>query len=118
MNRQEREHLLAVLTDDELEQLRARGVDVGAPDDAAASSDADAQDDPARKFLRAIMAERERDWIAEVAERFSAPSQPKPRRGNHVAREGGNPGKPTPTDRQRLSDFVKTITDPTHEPTL
>ncbi|WP_131722604.1 hypothetical protein [Mycolicibacterium chlorophenolicum] len=98
----ELEELVDSLSDDQREQLHKRAA---------------APEDPARQFLRAVMAERERDWFAEVVDRLSAPSRPKTSRGNHVAREGGNPGKPgPPTDRQRLADFARTIADPTHDP--
>ncbi|QQW36884.1 hypothetical protein [Mycobacterium marinum] len=104
MNRQERERLIASLTDDELAQLREH------------ANESAPSEDPARQFLRAVMAERDRDWMAEVAERLAAPSQPKSVAGNHVSREGGTLGAPPVSDRDRLVDFARTIIDPTHEP--
>lgn len=106
MNRQERERIIASLTDGDLEQLRSRG-----------AGDADPQE-PNREFLRALKTEHDRDRIAEVAERFSAPSRPTIGHGNHVPREGGNLTRPEVTERQRLVDFVRTITDPSHEPEI
>ncbi|RDH75504.1 hypothetical protein DVS77_26250 [Mycolicibacterium moriokaense] len=115
MNRNELQKLIADMTDDELEQL----IDKLDHDELEQlHKRAAAPEDPARQFLHAILAERERDWMAEVTERLSAPSQPKTSRGNRVPREGGDPGKPRVTERQRLVDFVRTVTDPTHEPTL
>lgn len=104
MNRQERERILASLTDNELEQLRDR------------IDGANASEDPTREFLRAVIAGQDRDWIAELAERLS-PTTPEP--GNHVSREGRNSGnRGRVTERQRLTDFVRAITDPTHEPQI
>lgn len=102
MNRQELQRLIANLTDDELEQLARRDDETPAPED------------PAREFLRAVAAERDRDRLAEITERLAAPSQPTTSRGNRVPREGNNPGPGQVTDRQRLVDFVRAVTDPTH----
>lgn len=87
MNRQERDRLLACLTDDELAELRRRGADVGAAEDLPA------EEDPTLQFLRAVKAERDRDWIGEVAERLGLPAQPKPRTFPQVFT---NPDNPTP----------------------
>lgn len=61
MNRQERERIIASMTDGELEEL----VDSLSDDQREQlHKRAAAPEDPARQFLRAVMAERERDWFA------------------------------------------------------
>ncbi|MCA4726880.1 hypothetical protein H8Z58_29015 [Mycolicibacterium fortuitum] len=91
------------MTDDELEQLRDKATD--APD-------------PAWQFLRALNAEQDCDWIAELADRLARPSHPQTRNGNDVPQEGRPVQPGAVTDRQRLADFARAITDPTHEPTF
>ena len=67
MNKQERDRLLASLTDDELSALRARAGDAAPPDD-----DGDAGDDGAaeRQFLRRLSA-KPNNWLAETLDRLS-----------------------------------------------
>ena len=62
MNKQERDRLLASLTDDELSALRARAGDAAPPDD-----DGDAE----RQFLRRLSA-KPNNWLAETLDRLSA----------------------------------------------
>lgn len=65
MNRQERDRIIASLTDDELGALRARAGDAAPPDD-----DSD-DDDTERQFLRRLSA-KPNNWLAETLDRLSA----------------------------------------------
>lgn len=105
MNKQERERLIASLTDDELIELRERA---GAPP---------AHEDPTRQFLHAVEVQRNRDWMTELSERLF-PAPPQPKRGNHVAHEGSDVRRPQLSDRDRNVDFLRGILDPTHRPEL
>lgn len=67
MNKQERDRLLASLTDDELSALRARARagDAARPDDDGDDGDAE------RQFLRRLSA-KPSNWLAETLDRLSA----------------------------------------------
>ncbi|OBJ63261.1 hypothetical protein [Mycobacterium asiaticum] len=67
MNKQERDRLLASLTDDELSALRARAGDAAPPDDGDAGDDGDAE----RQFLRRLST-KPNNWLAETLDRLSA----------------------------------------------
>jgi hypothetical protein len=104
MDPQERARIIASLTDDEFKEFSERA---GSPP---------VTEDPTRQFLRAVDAQRNRDWMSDLAERLF-PS-PQAKRGNHVAREGSDPGRPNISGRARKLDFIQAMTDPTHEPEL
>lgn len=104
MDPQERARIIDSLTDDELKESRERAGSPPAPED------------PTRQFLRAVDAQRNRDWMADLSERLF-PS-PQAKRGNHVAREGSDAGLPKIGDRDRNVDFVRSIVDPNHQPEL
>lgn len=71
MNKQERDRLLASLTDDELSALRARAGDAAPPDD---DGDAGDDGDAERQFLRRLSA-KPNNWLAETLDRLS-PARP------------------------------------------
>ena len=102
MDPQERASIIASLTDDELKEIRERAGNPPVPEDST------------REFIRAVNTNRNRDWKAELAEKLF-PAPPQPTRGLHVAREGGDPGRPNITDHQRTTDFIRAAVDPTHE---
>ncbi len=70
MNKQERDRIIASLTDDELCALRARAGDAAPPDD---DGDAGNDGDTERQFLRRLSA-KPNNWLAETLDRLSAAS--------------------------------------------